>query len=132
MGEEYRFEVRSRLDVDPPPPQLAKVLAKDETIVFDDKVQLYIGRVAVPSLGSESWMTILSESPLKLILHYRMFPDFLDSDRGGAFGRALRTRWERFGLLRLEGLSTLPIELDLERPPKRVEIDPKRVPGNSH
>ena len=114
-GEEYRTMIRRKLDVDPPPSKMAKVFAKDETMIFTETQRFLFNKVGDPSLGIESWSTLVSSSPLDLYLSCEGFPRILDREpeEEGSFGRALRARWNRFGYLWLGNLTTAPIVLDL-------------------
>ena len=112
-GDDYREKLRRDLEVEPPPPSMTNVLAKDETIVFTETQRLYFAKAADPSLGIESWSTLLSYSPLDMYLSCRTFSTNLDRTEEGDFERALKARWERFGDLWLNTLQAPPIPLDL-------------------
>lgn len=114
-GDEYRTKLRSELEVDPPPPNMTTTLTRDETVVFTRTQTLIVNKTEDPSLGIESWATLVNSSPLDLYLSCGTFPENLDgqTEDVGSFGSALRVRWEQYGNLWLDDLETAPIQLDL-------------------
>jgi hypothetical protein len=109
-------ELRRRLDQPSPPQDLLGLFASGETLPYETRVSLSIEKAGNFDKTSEKWDTIKQASPVWLQVTFEMWPiniePTLDPDNP-VFGKMLQRRWQQYGELQVERLTSEPIKLDL-------------------
>lgn len=109
-------ELRQRLDQPNPPQDLTRVLAPGESLPYEASVTLYIEKVGSFDKTSQRWDTIKQASPVWLQVTLEMWPvniePHVDPENPG-FGKMLQRRWQQYGRLQIDQLTSEPMQLDL-------------------
>lgn len=109
-------ELRQRLDRPHPPQELTRVLAPHESLPYEVSAALYVEKAGSFDGTSQRWDAIRQTSPIWLQVTLEVWPVNVEprveaSDRG--FGLMLQRRWERYGALQIEQVTSEPMRLDL-------------------
>src|SRR6266404_2169031 len=113
--------LRRSLDKAQPPSELVRILPPGESWWFEDSVG-----VGLPTEAGKSnyiprratWESIQELSPVWLHVNWEVWPSNVEPSKNPnklSFGLALQRRWKNVGLLRLDGIYSEPIMLDLKR-----------------
>lgn len=108
-------ELRQRLDQPSPPADLTRIIAPGESFPYEAGATLYIEKAGSLDRTSQRWDVIRQTSPLWLQVTLEMWPVNVepraDPDRP-EFGKKLQRRWQQFGALQLDRLTSEPMPLD--------------------
>jgi hypothetical protein len=105
-------ELQTRLDLKNPPGDLTRTLKSGESLSLKRTENLWISKKPLYQL---SWDEILATKPVWLVVDLEMFPSNLDqtSLHQKSFGKKVRKKWKRFGILQVEELQSEPMRLNL-------------------
>jgi hypothetical protein len=109
-------KVRRRLDEPSPPPDLIRELAPGETMTFEIEDGANFDKKPHSTWHDKPWDEIRQSALVWFQVRLEMWEinvETPDASRDFTFGRALRRRWQRFGDLRLQPLTSEPMPLDL-------------------
>lgn len=108
--------LRQRLDQPSPPPDLMSVLAAGETLPYKARVTLYVEKAGSFDKTSQKWDTIKQASPVWLQVTLEMWPINIEprvDPENPAFGKMLQQRWQQYGELQIDRLTSESMNLDL-------------------
>jgi hypothetical protein len=107
---------QERLKTAEPQHNLTWLLQPAESLEFETKTSLYIGKSKSSDVTNKSWNEIKEYSSLWLKAELRTWPVNIEPRRDPEnleLGKSLGQKWESFGELCLERLISTPIRLDL-------------------
>jgi hypothetical protein len=115
-GSEEWERMQQSLDQPEPPTEFTAKLLPGETYPYGTEITLYFEKAGSFDGSRQRWDKILQASPVWLQVSLEMWPINLEPDVNPAnpsWGKWLQRRWQSFGILWLNRLTSEPMRLDL-------------------
>jgi hypothetical protein len=109
-------KMQQSLDQPEPPTELTMRLLTGETYPYETEIILYFEKAGSFDGTRQRWDKILQASPVWLQVSLEMWPINLEPDvdpNNMSWGKWLQRRWQSFGILWLDRLTSEPMRLDL-------------------
>ncbi|MEZ5308369.1 MAG: hypothetical protein R2684_14580 [Pyrinomonadaceae bacterium] len=128
-GSKEWMERKELLDAKTPPARLLTKLDGGESLIVEGKEQIYVHKEEDKYdlfIKNSLWAEFEKAKSLSLRLKYRVWSLNLEKYSLHAkkkFGRKLQKRWQKYGYLWLDDITTEPIPLDLRSASIKTEFD---------
>lgn len=113
-------ELRQRLNQENPPSALTRTLALGESLQYETEATLYNEKAGSVDKTSLPWEVIREASPAWLQVSIEVWPINVEpkvDPENLEFGKTLQNRWQQFGKLQLERLTSEPMQLSFPPSP---------------
>lgn len=98
-------ELRRRLNTSAPPSGITITIPPGKLYVYHCDTFVKLSKSDI----------ISTSSPLWLLLTIEMWPQNIETGPGNSFGKRLKKRWQSYGKLQLDAMTSDPIQLDLQQ-----------------